>query len=289
MARRRKHEEHTNHEAWAIPYGDLITLLLALFVCMYAVSSVNEGRFRVLADSLNQAFGGPPRSDQPIQIGDRISKNQKDAALLNTPDLKGFHEQEQRQLQADAKQASARAAQQALQKMADQVRAAFHDLIDRDLVVVHPGEHWLEVQIRTDILFASGSAAIAGSARPVLDKLAAILQPFPNAVRIEGHTDNVPIATKAFPSNWELSAARAASVVHLFSENGVQDERMSVSGYAQYRPLADNDSAQGRNRNRRVVIVVMEAPQAPAADAQAPQAAPPPAPAPSSHQEVPNG
>lgn len=253
MARRVKHEEHANHEAWAIPYGDLITLLLALFVCMYAVSSVNEGRFRVLADSLSQAFGGPPRSSQPIQIGEKIAKS--------TPIDSQIDARSMLDRQAHGDQEAGIGTQRDLQQMAQQVNAAMRELIDRDLVVVHQNQHWLEVEIRTDILFTSGSALIAESARPVLGKLAVILAKYPNAVRIEGHTDNVPITTAAFPSNWELSAARAASVVHLFNQSGIAAQRMSVAGYGEYRPVDDNATAQGRNRNRRVAIVVMEAPE----------------------------
>ncbi|NGY06894.1 flagellar motor protein MotD [Solimonas terrae] len=274
MARKHKHEDHVNHEAWAIPYGDLLTLLLAFFVVMYAVSSVNEGRYRVLADSLSQAFGGPPKSLKPVQIGDKPQKGTQADAMFNTPSMRGF-EKEVSQLQAgragvriggeqpsprsegEQSKAALDAPPQALKTMSDAVQAAMKDLITAKLVTVRRNEHWLEIEIRTDILFASGVAQIAPSAEPVLQKLADILKPFPNPLRIEGYTDNVPIATNRFPSNWELSAARAASVVHLFMETGVDPTRMSVAGFGEYRPVADNADADGRNRNRRVVVVVM--------------------------------
>jgi chemotaxis protein MotB len=282
MARKHKHEEHTNHEAWAIPYGDLVTLLLALFVVMYAVSSVNEGKYRVLADAMSEAFGGPPRSMKPIQIGSKERSHQPsqrpEPIQQKRPNksLSGFEKgfmdppgpprgttpvQEQK-------------AMHNLQRMADAVEQAMGELISRDLVVVKRTEFWLEIEIRTDILFSSGSAQVAPTALPVLSRMAEILKPFPNLLRIEGHTDNVPISTAAFPSNWELSAARAASVVHLFMRQGVDPQRMTVNGLGEYRPVAANTSVENRNRNRRVVIVVLADSTTPPPDLHAQQAEP---------------
>jgi len=141
-------------------------------------------------------------------------------------------------------------------------------------VVVKRTEFWLEIEIRTDILFSSGSAQVAPTALPVLSRMAEILKPFPNLLRIEGHTDNVPISTASFPSNWELSAARAASVVHLFMRQGVDPQRMTVNGLGEYRPVASNTSVENRNRNRRVVIVVLADSNNPPPDLHAQQAEP---------------
>ncbi|HSW11906.1 MAG TPA: flagellar motor protein MotD [Solimonas sp.] len=268
MAKKHKHEDHLNHEAWAIPYGDLVTLLLALFVVMYAVSSVNEGKYRVLADAMAEAFGGPPRSMKPVQIGRKAAGDEKPQPVkLATP--KGATKAEQdggidKRLQNPfvhpMKQGPSPAemrARESLQRMADAVEQAMGELIERDLVVVKRTDLWLEIEIRTDILFGSGVAGVADTALPVLTRLAEILKPFNNTLRIEGHTDNVPISTSAFPSNWELSAARAASVVHLFMRQGVDPSRMTVTGLGEYKPTADNATVEGRNQNRRVVIVVL--------------------------------
>ncbi len=276
MARKHKHEDHVNHEAWAIPYGDLVTLLLAFFVVMYAVSSVNEGKYRVVADSLSQAFGGPPKSLKPVQFGDKPEKGVVSDAMFNTVSLRGF-EEEQRQLHSPSRDgkyggsnpqrlagegATEQQAAAALQRMSEAIEQAMQGLIEQQMITVRRTEQWLEIEIRTDILFGSGVARIATHAEPVLRQLAHILKPFDNAIRIEGHTDNVPIATAAFPSNWELSAARAASVVHLFMESGVEPTRMTVAGLGEFRPVAANVSAEARNRNRRVVVVVMASPNA---------------------------
>jgi len=271
MARKHKHEEHQNHEAWAIPYGDLVTLLLALFVVMYAVSSVNEGKYRVLADAMAEAFGGPPRSMKPVQLGQK-QHGEEAPRPISVPTPKGapskpsggidpqlhnpFVQPFKQSLKQPPNAAEARA-RESLRRMGDAVEQAMGDLIARDLVVVKRTELWLEIEIRTDILFGSGVAGVAETALPVLARLAEILKPFGNALRIEGHTDNVPINTVAFPSNWELSAARAASVVHLFMRQGVDPARMTVAGFGEYKPAGDNSTVEGRNRNRRVVIVVL--------------------------------
>ena len=131
------------------------------------------------------------------------------------------------------------------------------DLIDRELVTVRRHGKWVEVEIRTDILFPSGVATLSPPAEQVLQQLADTLKPFPNAIRVEGHTDNRPINTPAFPSNWELSAARAASVVHLFTRAGMDPARLAVIGLGENRPSQSNATAEGRNANRRVLLVIL--------------------------------
>jgi chemotaxis protein MotB len=115
----------------------------------------------------------------------------------------------------------------------------------------------VEVEINTSLLYSSGSAELEDEAIPVLRDLAGILQRYPNQIQVEGFTDNLPINNYIFPSNWELSAARAAGVVHLFMRSGVQPDRMSAIGFGEFRPIADNISPEGRRKNRRVVLVIM--------------------------------
>jgi chemotaxis protein MotB len=279
MARKKKHEEHQNHEAWAIPYGDLVTLLFALFTVMYAMSSVNEGKYRVLSDSLVAAFRGTPKTDVPITIskdssgkgGDKKLSGMRPTALMKLRDPRPVPPSSGTaggQLGASDSTDGALLGThgkvdepgKALFQMADAVREALQGLIDKNLVHVRQTPTSLEVEIKTDILFPSGVAKIQPTARPVLETVAGILKPFPNQIRVEGHTDNRPIATQAFPSNWELSAARAANVVQLFSKAGVDPLRMQVLGLGEFRPTASNDTLDGRNTNRRVVIVVLEQP-----------------------------
>jgi outer membrane protein OmpA-like peptidoglycan-associated protein len=142
--------------------------------------------------------------------------------------------------------------------MERQVQNAMQALIDAKLVTVRRENMWLEIEINTDILFPSGAGGFATQAEPILDKLADVLKPFPNPIRVEGHTDNRPIRTAAFPSNWELSAARAASVVHQFTKQGIDPLRLEIVGFGEFHPRQPNDSTDGRNANRRVAILVLE-------------------------------
>jgi len=261
MARKRKHEDHTNHEAWAIPYGDLITLLLAFFVVMYAISSVNEGKFRVLSDSLTAAFNGAPKSLEPVQIGEKThgkggeaDKQQVQPAVINGA--------QHTALASIARPvppvpAAEHPMAKQLKRVADELEGSLQSLMDANLVTVRRHEYWIEVEVRTDILFQSGDATLPNRAIPALDALAETLVRYPNPVRVEGHTDNRPISNRFYPSNWELSAARAASVVHRFANAGVAPDRLSVVGFGDNRPVKLNDTPAGRDANRRVVIVIL--------------------------------
>jgi chemotaxis protein MotB len=267
MARKKKHEEHVNAEAWAIPYGDLVTLLFALFTVMYAMSSVNEGKFRVLSDSMIAAFHGAPKSMQPVNIGDKQPGKGGDKPLVGiTPTvLLKIKDAVTKDGNLTPRAASLVEGSDsadlpgALIRMEREVQNAMQALIDAKLVTVKRESMWLEIEINTDILFPSGAGEFAPVAEPVLDKLAEVLKPFPNPIRVEGHTDDRPIHTAAFPSNWELSAARAASVVHQFSKQGIDPLRLEIVGFGQFHPRQPNDSADHRNANRRVAVLVLEA------------------------------
>ncbi len=292
MARKPKHEEHENHERWLVSYADFITLLFAFFVVMYSISSVNEGKFRVLSESLVAAFRASPKSFEPIQIGRKAkgremqdlaahkrptvvsvptvpipAKRGKKEAQRPDPDAeRGGERHEKRAPQTkdkgvgNAPEASAEnrggRELEVIRRISDAVEHAMEDLIQRDLIHVRRYERWVEIEINTNILFPSGSSDLSESARDILTRLGEILQKFPNPIQVEGHTDNVPIRTLAYPSNWELSAARAASVVHLFMRHGMDPIRMSAVGYGEYRPVAGNTTPAGRQKNRRVVLVV---------------------------------
>jgi chemotaxis protein MotB len=130
-------------------------------------------------------------------------------------------------------------------------------LVDQGLVTITATDLWVEVEIKDSVLFPSGSAEIRHEAVDALTRVAAILADFTNPIRVEGFTDNVPIGTRLYPSNWELSGARAASVVRLFEHLKIDSERMSAVGYGAHRPIAPNDTADGRAKNRRVVLVVL--------------------------------
>jgi chemotaxis protein MotB len=265
MARKKKHEDHVNHEAWAIPYADLMTLLLAFFVVMYAVSSINEGKYRVLAESIVAAFRGSPRTTSPVQLGDSSPAGTTDQGMrtslpIGVLDPRTIHLPRGRLPEAMREEQSEPAGPaegSGIARIAEEVREALADMIDSEEIRVRETEYWLEVEVQTDILFPTGVARISDAAQQPLQKLSNILENFPNPIRVEGHTDNVPISTDRFPSNWELSAARAASVVRLFEEQGIEPSRLAAVGYGEHFPEADNATAEGRNRNRRVLVVVL--------------------------------
>ncbi|WP_082672538.1 flagellar motor protein MotD [Luteimonas abyssi] len=280
MARRKQHEEHANHEAWAIPYADLMTLLLAFFVVMYAISSLNEGKYRVLAESLANAFSGTPRTVDPIQIGESNRREsdfgqptpipsgarrgpQAPSPVLDSP-LQPMLESKMRADRTgegiDA--AAIAASRRQLDILALEIEQALAEMVRARLITIHRADLWLEVEINSDILFETGSAALDAGAQALLTKLAGVLGDSPNPIRVEGYTDDRPIRTLQFPSNWELSAGRAASVVHLFVRSGLRPERLVMVGYGEHRPKADNATEAGRNANRRVVLMVLAPPDA---------------------------
>lgn len=261
MARRKKHEEHVNHEAWAIPYGDLITLLLAFFVVLYATSSVNEGKYRVLSHSLAVAFN-QPRSMQPTLIGDPVAGDGETQTAAMPVDTVHIRMQQGSliplpfPLPNDPFGEAARQREQAMQEMESAMSQALSGLIDNGSVRMQRDGDQLRIAIASDLLFGSASADLAPSAIKVLNELAVVLSQTQQAIIVEGHTDDVPIRTRRFPSNWELSAGRAGRVLRLFSEAGISDDRMSMAAYGAERPEVPNTSSANRSRNRRVVVTV---------------------------------
>lgn len=270
--KRKKHEDHVNHEAWAIPYADLMTLLLAFFVVMYAVSVVNEGKYRVMSESIIEAFNGNNKQIQPVHSNNATPVAPVPAKRSSSTTPPSIAPRLAPPLATRAlppqitsgSLASREKGQENLQRIQDQVEKALQPLIDKSLVVVRRTQSWLEIEIRTDILFPSGVARLSEPADVTLRNIAGILAPFPNPLRVEGYTDDVPINTTVFPSNWELSAARAATVARLFSEHGVDPNRLGIIGWGEYKPAADNVSQEGRNRNRRVLVVVLSDQNVPA-------------------------
>jgi chemotaxis protein MotB len=255
MARRKKHEEHENHERWLVSYADFITLLFAFFVVMYAISSVNEGKYRVLSETLNAVFSDPVRSKNPIQIGE-ISRGQGEESPAPGDPLEPTFQIELPDVPTEPPPASADDVK-TINDLSQQFSNTLSDLIESEDVKITQGEDWLELEIKSRVLFDSGEARLARAAVPIIGEIADILQSAANPIQVEGFTDNNPINTPRFPSNWELSAARAASVVHLLDRYGIQPDRMSAIGYGEYKPVADNDTEEGRQKNRRVVLVVL--------------------------------
>lgn len=286
MARHKKHEDHVNHEAWAIPYGDLITLLLAFFVVMYALSSVNEGKYRVLSDSLVAAFRSQPKSLEPVQIGQpNRSKGSADIQLTRTlvPLEIDKVVQLDNQIVERSREWEAMRAMGMLPEEIDETMAGIRELTEligkeleelvaADEVRLRASNFWLEIEINSAVLFPTASSDLTETAKPIVTRLGQILASTESRIQVEGHTDDVPIVTPEFPSNWELSAGRAATVVRLFAAAGVDPHRMAALGFGEYQPATGNDTPEGRAANRRVVVVVTAAPNAHDGQARPPSA-----------------
>lgn len=244
--RRREVDEHENHERWLVSYADFITLLFAFFVVMYALSSINEGKYRIMSDSISSAFRSIPGSTSGAQVAINPSINTSLSVAIPTKRLPPS-------LKTDATQVAKR---DRLRNMAKELNQALAPLVNEGKVTVTEGALGITVDINASVLFAPGDARLDLGAVRALAAVAQILAPTDFPITVEGHTDNTPISTVQFPSNWELSGMRASSVVRLFIETGVDGRRLTATGYADQRPLADNATAEGRQRNRRVAITI---------------------------------
>jgi chemotaxis protein MotB len=268
MAIRRRHvEEHENHERWLVSYADFITLLFAFFVVMYAISTLNEGKYRVLSDALVTAF----RHDRVVtpQTNGAAPMNRSSATppLLPRPGPRVAdplrREQERRLLD-----------------LASRIKDALAPLMKTGQVRLTQLPRGIAVEINASVLFAPAQATLQPESIAALQAVAEVLAKASDPVQVEGHTDNVPIASAVFPSNWELASARASAVVRLFVQSGMDPARLAAIGYADNRPVERNDTAEGRARNRRVTLMIVAAPASSDAVASPPSVAPrPPAPA----------
>ncbi|MBU0752744.1 MAG: flagellar motor protein MotD [Gammaproteobacteria bacterium] len=239
--RRRNEDEHENHERWLVSYADFITLLFAFFVVMYAISQVNDGKYRVLSDTLSSAFRTPGGSS-----GALVQINPNAPSPLAIPVRKN-----PAQIKAEENK---RQNKEKMRNMAKELMDALGPLVQNGQVRVTEGAMGITIEINASVLFPTGEARLDITAVRALVAVAQILGPTEFPVTVEGHTDNAPINTPQFPSNWELSGARAASVVRLFIDSGVDPRRMTALGFADQRPVADNAVPEGRSRNRRVAI-----------------------------------
>ena len=238
-----KHEEHENHERWLVSYADFITLLFAFFVVMYSISAVNEGKFRTVSESIKAALR--PVANQPVStMAFNIGQSRPSMAQPAIPTSK----------------------REAIRHLRELVKAM---QTGPQFAVVHLAEKEngdIVITIPDQLLFNSGEATIRQEALPFLKGLSAAMLELDRHVRIEGHTDNVPIRTAQFPSNWDLSAARAVIVVRVLGElYGVPTGHLTAVGHADTRPVTANLSPEQRAKNRRVEVVILEkAPPMPA-------------------------
>lgn len=244
MARKKEEEEHENHERWLVSYADFITLLFAFFVVMYAISSVNEGKYRVLSDSISSAFRSVPGTSPGAMT--QINPAAPLPVMVPT----------RRNLPAVKVDEQTTVKREKLRNMAKDISQALAPLVAKGQVKVTEGALGITVDINASVLFAPGDANLNPEAVRALFAVAEVLVPTDFPLIVEGHTDTTPINTVVFPSNWELSGARASSVVKLFMAAGVDGRRLSAIGFADQRPVLDNATLEGRQANRRVAITI---------------------------------
>jgi chemotaxis protein MotB len=261
MRRRKRTEEHVSHDRWLISYADFITLLFAFFVVLYASAQVDKRKVGKLALSIQVAFqemGVFDTSNTKIPLGDSeavpFSKVQVIENAEFTTDMERFVQPMKGILSPMPSSAILKDVQAELEKaLAPEIR--------KHVVDVKARREGLVVSLREMGFYESGSSTLRPSARDAIDRLAAILKTRTEALRIEGHTDNVPIHNPRFDSNWELSTARASDLIkQLIVTYQFDAHRLSAAGYAEYHPVDSNDTPEGRARNRRLDIVILNPP-----------------------------
>lgn len=262
MARKHKEESHTNQERWLVTYSDLITLLMIFFIVMYSMSNVDAAKFRAMADSLSMTLGGATPSKielatSPSGPSVMDSGSPQQSSPVSGPESDPPIKIEQNYAEGDGNgdKDLETLTIEGIKAKLDQF-AAENNIQTK--LVSSIEERGLVVSIQDTLLFASGSDEITPAARNILKKISTVLAATSNYIKIEGHTDNLPIHTAKFPSNWELSVLRATNVLHiLMTEGGINSERLSATGYGEYRPIADNTTEAGRAHNRRVDLVIL--------------------------------
>lgn len=234
MARKKKHPGHVNHERWLVSFADFMTLLFALFVVLFAISQVDAQKMKTVSESLEQAFGITPGSTS-------VLPNPAAPAAVNVvPPVVS-----QRELET-------------LRELKIRLDEALKEDQLRESVNIELQTRGLTISLRDAAFFDSGSADLRTAVKAKLERFLAQLEGVPNDMRIEGHTDSVPIYSERYPSNWELSGARAGSMLRFMIERtSVRPRQLSIAGYADQRPIADNSKEEGRQRNRRVDIVIL--------------------------------
>jgi chemotaxis protein MotB len=278
MSRKKRHPEHVNHERWLVSYADFITLLFAFFVVLYSSSQVDKRKVGQLSLAIQVAFqkmGFFESSNSKIPLSTTEPMPFQDVQavenVVRTQDLQRF-------VQPGEGTLSGMVVPGDIKEIQGELEKALAPEIKRHVVDIKPRHEGLVISLREIGFFESGSSTLRRSSKDAIDRLATVLGHRSETLRIEGHTDNVPIHTVQFASNWELSTARATELIKVFiTDYKFAPGRLAAAGYAQYHPTDTNNTVEGRAHNRRVDIVVLN--PNPAADQAAPSvkvsAAPP--------------
>lgn len=241
MRRRGIETEGPSNDRWLVSYADFVTVLFGFFVFLYAISNAEQDQVRRLSDAVQGVFTGTPRTIKPIPVGEPITAPGEagtGAPRFSDPELR------------------------------NELGNALEGLVGSDQIRFREGARWMEVTLPGDLVFRSGGVLPGPEAQTAIVRIADVLASGDNALMVEGHTDNLPISTGRFPSNWELSAARAGAVVRLLEDSGIDGKRLAAKGYGDNHPVARNDTERGRARNRRVTLVISAQGRPPASPGQ---------------------
>ncbi len=264
--RHKKHaeEEHENHERWLVTYADMLTVLMALFIVLFAISSVNREKFDALAAGLANGFGGPPgviAGGRGVLDKDGIEDPAFNLLTAVKPPSDGSIKQAVESAQDEKNLLSKQAAVNEAKRL-ENLKTKLQDALNRkgipDAAKFRIDERGLVVTIVTDkVIFTPDRAELQISGQKVLDAVAPVLESTPNGLLVEGHTNTLPVQTKFYPSGWELSSARASAVVRYLTENDhIAARRFTAVGYADQRPLYGPENPRYNDLNRRVELII---------------------------------
>lgn len=253
MPRRKKHPEPENHERWLVSYADFITLLFAFFVVMFASSQSDKGMAKQVSESVKNAIEKDHAAAMVASIlGGSVDNKGKGSAAAKGPG--GTETKAEPRTEEDRRQQQLAELLPSLQVLSD----SLHQEIDAGEIKISMEDRGLVVSFAQAALFPSGEDLISTEAYDGIGKVAAAIARLPNPVRLEGHTDSLPINTPRFHSNWDLSSARSIALLKILTEKfGVPANKFSVAGYADTAPVVANDTEVGRGLNRRVDIIVL--------------------------------
>jgi chemotaxis protein MotB len=244
--RKKRHSHPENHERWLVSYADFITLLFAFFVVMFASTRSDKTRVKAVSEAIDDALKNGAMSPA---ITAMLKKTQKDKKQPDHGSKDSY--ESQKALQPSA-------ALDELSKSLDVLKSTLQKELGKGSVRLALEHRGLVIELEAGAFFPSGGATLGSSAYPTVKKVAEVLNTLPNALRLEGHTDSLPINNSRFQSNWELSAARSIAMLRFLNEEfGVATERMAIVGYADTEAIDSNDTEAGRERNRRVDIVIV--------------------------------
>jgi chemotaxis protein MotB len=249
--KKRSYEEEHIDETWLIPYSDLLTLLLALFIVLFASSTVNVDKYKEFMRSFNEALGGVSvLNESMVPIQEKQPLNEENNGKL------GIQESRVEQTSGEMEEEGA-SSEQDLQDLKKHLQQYIDANQLNAVITLEDKSRGIEVSLKDVILFDSGKAALIPSSLPLLEDITKLLGTIDHPISIEGHTDNVPIRNSNFRSNWELSSARALAVLHYFEDKGIAPERLQFTGFADKKPVFPNDTAEHRQANRRVSIIIL--------------------------------